>query len=312
VRLTRTTIDEIKALIQGRVQENVPLSRFTSFRIGGPADVVVEPVDRGDLGVLLRHLQGRSIPWIILGAGTNLLFHDAGFRGVVIRMSGFTDYEARSNGSDHALITAGAGLPLPAIIARTCKSGWSGLEPLWGIPASFGGAIVTNAGAGGSCMGDLLQTIVLVTRSGEEILLQRPDIKHTYRCLDLPDASTVVQGTLRLRRGRSDAIDQDLENARERRRTSQPYHESSAGCVFKNPADDKPAGAIIDRLGFKGRSVGGAKVSEVHANFIVNQGNASASDVLELIEEIRDSVRNRENIDLELEIRVVGEEAGDV
>lgn len=312
MRLTRTIIDEIRALTKGGVQENVPLSRFTSFRIGGPADVVVEPPDCGDLAVLLCYLRDRNIPRIILGAGTNLLFHDAGFRGVVIRMNGFKDFGAQSNGSDHALITAGAGLPLPAVITKACKSGWTGLEPLSGIPGSFGGAIVTNAGAGGACLGDFLQTIGLVTRSGEEILLQRPDIKHSYRGLELPDATTVVQGTLRLRRGRPIAIGEDLDKARERRRASQPYNEFSAGCVFKNPAEGTPAGLIIDRLGFKGRCVGGAKVSEVHANFIVNQGNASASDVIGLIEEIRDRVRNQEKIDLELEIRIVGEEAGDV
>jgi UDP-N-acetylmuramate dehydrogenase len=312
VRLPSDIVDEIREIMRGRVDLNVPLSRLTSFRIGGPADVVAEPSDSRDLARLLNYLRDRNVSRIFLGAGTNVLFHDAGFRGVVIRMTGIKGFEVQSNGSEHALIAVGAGTPLPSVIARTCASGWTGLEPLWGIPGSFGGAVMTNAGAGRVCTGDFLEKVRLLTLSGEELLMKRPDIRYGYRSMDFPGGTAVVEGTLRLPKGRADCIEADLQRARTRRRASQPYDRFSAGCVFKNPSRDRPAGAIIDRLGFKGMTVGEAEVSRVHANFIVNTGHASSSDVVELIERIRERVLEHEKIDLELEIRIVGEEACDV
>jgi len=249
---------------------------------------------------------------MLLGAGTNVLFHDAGFRGVVIRMTLMKGFEVHSNSPEHALITVRAGTPLPSVVARACASGWTGLEPLWGIPGSFGGAVMTNAGAGGVCTGDFLEQVRLLSISGETLLVKRTDIKYGYRSVELPAGTVVVEGTLRLPKGHADTIEANLQRARTRRRTSQPYDGFSAGCVFRNPSQDRPAGAIIDRLGFKGLTVGGAEVSRIHANFIVNRGNASSSDVVELIAKIREGVREHENIDLELEIRIVGKEACDV
>lgn len=312
MRLTRATIERIGDLARGRVQMNVPLSRYTSFRIGGPADLVVEPENAEDLAGLMSFLREHRVPRILLGAGTNVLFHDAGFRGVVIRMNGFRGCEIVSNGSDHARITAGAGTPLPSLIARACKAECTGLEPLWGIPGSFGGAIVTNAGAGGICTGDVLETVRLLTASGGEMLLTKPEIRYAYRSMELPRGSVVVEGAVRLPRGLRAVIEAELLSARTRRHASQPRDALSAGCVFKNPAHHEPAGAIIDRLGFKGLGVGGAQVSEVHANFIVNRGDASASDVMALIERIRERVWSEEHVALDLEIRIVGEEAEDV
>ena len=311
MRLTRALIDEIRALLKGGVQLDVPLSRYTSFRIGGPADLVAEPESAEDLIGLLTFVREHCIPRILLGAGTNVLFHDAGFRGVIIRMNRFRETALVSNGSDHARIKAGAGTPLPSLIDKACKEGWTGLEPLWGIPGTFGGAIVTNAGAGGACTGDLLASVTLLTASNQEIVLSTPDIRYGYRSMELPADAVVIEGTLRLPKGESGAIDADLERARTRRRASQPRTSLSAGCVFKNPSRDAPAGAIIDRLGFKGVSVGGAQVSDAHANFIVNRGDALASDVMELIERIRERVWIEEHVTLDLEIRIVGEEARD-
>ncbi len=314
--------DEIRRIIRGRVDVDVPLSRLTSFRIGGPADVVAVPADSRDLARLLHYVRERGISHILLGAGTNVLFHDAGFRGVVIGMTGIKGFEVHTvhhadegttrHGSDHALITVGAGTPLPSVMAKACAWEWTGLEPLWGIPGSFGGAIVTNAGAGGVCTGDFLENVKLLTLSGEEHVITKPSIGYGYRYVDLPKGTAVVEGTLRLSKGRADRIEEDLQRARTRRRESQPHNRFSAGCVFKNPSRDRSAGAIIDRLGFKGMTVGGAEVSPIHGNFIVNNGSATSSDVMALIEKIRESVRTHENIDLELEIRIVGEEAYDV
>jgi UDP-N-acetylmuramate dehydrogenase len=310
VTLTQHQIRDIHELMQGPILTGVPLSRFTSFRIGGPADLVAEPRDVQELGALLRYVREERIPRVILGAGTNVLFHDSGFRGVVVRTASLSGFELRENSSDHALITVAAGVLLPVVVSKACSLGWTGLEPLWGIPGQFGGAVVTNAGARDACIGLFLERLTLLTDAGEEAVLERDQLEYSYRFMNIPQESAIAEGVLRLQKGDRQSIDRDLEEARLRRRL-QPSDKPSAGCVFKNPSPGNPAGAIIDRLGFKGLTAGGAQVSEMHANFIINRGQASAEDVLELIRRIRDRVNSAENIDLELEIRVIGEEAAD-
>ncbi|MBM3299091.1 MAG: UDP-N-acetylmuramate dehydrogenase [Deltaproteobacteria bacterium] len=311
MRPTVRQIDQIRQLTRGRVQLDVPLSRLTSFKIGGPADVLVEPGGVEELSDLMRYLQDQRISRFLLGAGTNVLFHDAGFRGVVVRTSGLTGLDIQTNDSDSAMVMAAAGVLLPAVINRTCKQGLSGLEPLWGIPGSFGGAVATNAGSGGVSTGDFLDAVRLVNDAGEQITVERPDLVYGYRSMQLPERSVVVEAIVRLQPRDTEAIEADLQEARERRRSTQPLNQPCAGCVFKNPSPDNPAGAIIDRLGFKGVRSGGAMVSSLHANFIVNSAHASASDVLRLIDQIRERVKQAENIDLELEIRIIGEQVND-
>lgn len=306
--MTPHQIRDIGDLLHGRILTGVPLSRFTSFRIGGPADLVAEPQDVRQLAALLNYLRAERIPRIVLGAGTNLLFHDAGFRGVVVRTASISAFDIPQSGSDQALITVAAGVPLPVVVTKACALGWTGLEPLWGIPGSFGGAVVTNAGAKDACIGLFLDGIRLLTEAGEEVFLDRDQLDYSYRSMKIPQGSAVVEGTLRLQRGDRKSIDGDLVEARLLRRR-QPSDKPSAGCVFKNPSPENPAGALIERLGFKGFTIGGAQVSEMHANFIINLGQATAKDVLDLIRKIRERVKSEENIDLELEICVMGQEA---
>ncbi len=305
--LTPLQIEEIEKLVSGRVSREVPLSRFTSFKIGGPADVMVEPAGLYDLSRLLIYLNDEKIPRIILGAGTDVLFHDAGFRGVVVRTSSLNRMDFQSDGVQKATVTVAAGVPLPRLVNRAGEFGWTGLEDLWGIPGSFGGAVVTNAGAGEVSMSDPLVTIKLLTDRGEPIVLNKESFQSGYRFIEIPPRSVVVEGVLQLTRGESQAIEARIAAARERRQNRQPSGLASAGCVFKNPSPEQPAGLIIDRLGFKGMSVGEAQVSDVHANFIVNRGKARAADVLELVETIRTRVRKEEGLELDLEIRVIGE-----
>lgn len=302
-------IDEIRSLIRGRVTTGTLLSRFTSFRIGGPADLVVEPKDLDEFKKLIIYLNEEQITRVVLGAGTNVLFHDTGFRGVVIRTAALGSLKICENGSDICKVVLGAGVPLPQAVTRTCKHGLKGLESLWGIPGSFGGAVVTNAGAGEVCVGELLESIKLITRCGGDLTIRGNDLRYGYRYMSLPPGGTVVEGTLKLYREDENFITAELERSKARRRGKQPLDRSSAGCVFKNPSPDNPAGAIIDRLGFKSVCVGGAEVSPEHANFIVNRGAATAADVLELIERIRNKVFEKENVNLELEICVIGEGA---
>lgn len=307
--LTGRQIDEIRNLIQGQIMTDVALSRFTSFKIGGPADLVAEPKNYAELKELLRYLDREKINRVVLGAGTNVLFHDKGFRGVVIRTTALDSLGIHENGSDFCKVTLAAGVLLPRAVSKACRQGLEGLESLWGIPGSFGGAVVTNAGSGDICVGQLLESVKLVTRSGGELVVSGRDLTYGYRSMSLPQGSTVVEGVLRLRRGDPDSISAELDRSRARRRGKQPVDQPSAGCVFKNPAPDTSAGALVDRLGFKGVCVGGAEVSPVHANFIVNRGHATAADVLELIERIRSKASERAHANLELEICVIGEEA---
>jgi UDP-N-acetylmuramate dehydrogenase len=308
VTLTPLQTNEIDKLIPGRVLREVPLSRFTSFKIGGPADMVVEPAGRYDLSRLLIYLDDEKIPRVILGAGTNVLFHDAGFRGVVVRTNSFNRMDFQSDGLELATVTVAAGVPLPRLVNRAAEFGWTGLEDLWGIPGAFGGAVVTNAGAGEVSMSDSLVTIRLLSDRGEPANLNKQDFSSGYRSIEIPPGSVVVEGILQLARDRSEAIEARMAAARERRQNKQPSGVASAGCVFKNPSPEIPAGLIIDRLGFKGMSAGDAQVSDVHANFIVNRGKARATDVLELVEKIRERVKEEEGLELELEIRVIEEQ----
>jgi len=305
--LSAALVAEVRSIVKGRVAGDAALSRFTSFRIGGPADVLAEPESVHELAALLRRLRQLNAPHILLGSGTNVLFHDAGFRGVVIRTVAMKSLIVERNGSDYVRITASAGAPLPLVVGRAARDGLTGIEALCGIPGSFGGAVATNAGTGGVSLGDTLVAVKLLDGKGEERVLERADIRYGYRSMELPADAAVVEGTVRLVRGDRASVKAALSAAMERRRATQPWKQPSAGCVFKNPSVDNPAGAIIDRLGLKGMSVGDAVVSDVHANFVVNRGSASAADVLALVALIRQRVKDAHNIHLELEVRVIGE-----
>ncbi len=304
--LTPVQIREISGLVKKPVSVGVPLSRYTSFRIGGPADLVVEPKSSDELRSLLCYVSEGKIPYLVLGAGTNVLFLDEGFRGVVIRMSQMGRFEIQENRKEPAKVTVGAGVPLQFVVGGMARLGWKGTEALCGIPGSFGGAIATNAGASGLWIGQLLSQVKMMSIAGQELILERENLEYCYRHMELPPNNVVLEGTLILNRGDPESIQADLEKARTARRRTQPIGRLSAGCVFKNPSEDRPAGAIIDRLGFKGETVGDAQVSDLHANFIINRGRATAAQVMELIERIRAKVKDQEGIDLELELRMVG------
>lgn len=295
----------ISRLVSGRVEAEVPLSALTSFRIGGPADVVVQPATGEELAAVLQYVREHGVRHILLGAGTNVLCADVGFRGVVIRTTALQTVEVVHNGRDSSKIVVDAGVPLQFVIYQAVKQGLTGIEALWGIPGSFGGGVVTNAGAGSVWIGDLLESVRIVDVNGREREISGNELASVYRGTNLPEGSVVVGGRLRLKRGDPGSIEAALEQAKTKRRTSQPMGARSAGCVFKNPSPDKPAGLLLDRLGLKGTRSGDAEVSTVHANFIVNTGKARATDVKALIEIMRSRVLEEHGIDLELEIGII-------
>lgn len=301
-------IEDIRRLVQGNVLTGAFMRDLTSFRIGGRADVVIEPLDVENMAKLRSFLSQEGIPSILLGAGTNVLCSDKGYRGVVVRTKALKHVKTIVNGSGLVRIAAGAGVGLTALTNRTYRAGGHGMEPLWGIPGSVGGSIAINAGAGEVATCDFVEELKLVTDKGTVIGLKKSDLDFGYRSARLPDNGVVVEALFQFMPGGDPLkIREQLGHWMRVRRERQPWRVPSAGCVFKNPAQGDSAGAIIERLGFKGISEGCAQISPIHANFIVNKGGAMAEDVLRLIRKIRRRVVKEYRVQLELEIKLIGE-----
>lgn len=286
--------------IVGDVRINEPLSRYTSFKIGGPAGLFVEPQTTNDLIITLAYLQKQSIPVFILGNGTNLLVNDSGYRGAVIRLAGdFSRVEFIGNTVD-----AGAAVSLPKLARDVSSRGLSGLEFAAGIPASVGGALVMNAGAHGSEISDLVTDADILDANLKVHTLTRERLQLSYRKSVLPLKAVVCRVRFQLQPGETEA---SLAKCRDHllfRRERQPRL-PNAGSIFKNPPQDA-AGRLIEAAGLKGRRAGGAMISEVHANFFVNCGNATAEDVCTLIQMARNAVATKFGIELKLEVRLLG------
>lgn len=277
------------------------LSLHTTFGVGGPCDLMVWVSDRAALKEVLQVARNHSIPTIVLGNGSNVLVRDGGISGVVIRLvDDFTAIDVRGN---H--IRAGGGVNLAEVVSTATSSGIGGLEFLAGIPGTLGGAVVTNAGSGDTWVSHRLVEVSLLTQDLREIELGEGDVTFGYRTSGIKDGWVVLEVALAGFACPVEAARQGVEEHLSRRKATQPAGESTAGCVFKNPAGDV-AGRMIEEVGLKGFRVGGAQISEVHANWIVNTGGATAREILDLIDEIRKRVRDHYGTELELEIKVIG------
>jgi UDP-N-acetylenolpyruvoylglucosamine reductase len=285
------------------VRENEPLAKRTTLRVGGPADVWVEPADENDLSSVLAFTAEHGLPVMILGRGSNLLVRDGGIRGVVISLSQPYFSNVRVEG-DHLRCGAGARLKAVAIEAR--KQGLAGLEFLEGIPGSVGGALRMNAGAhGGSAFGVVMEVRLLDSRGNMQVVAGN-EMEAVYRSCPMLKTHVAIEAVLSARSDEPERIEQRMREFNTKRWASQPAA-PSAGCIFKNP-ESIPAGKLVEELGLKGARVGGAMVSLEHGNFIVTDGHARSVDVLELIEEIRQQARNKRGVDLQTEVQIVGEE----
>jgi UDP-N-acetylenolpyruvoylglucosamine reductase len=284
------------------IRRDERLAKHTTMRVGGPADLYVEPASDEDLAAVLACCNERGRPFFVLGRGSNLLVRDGGFRGTVICLSHVHFSRVERVGER---LRCGAGARLKAVAVEARRNGLAGLEFLEGIPGSVGGALRMNAGAMGSALFDVVESVRLMSRDGLVREQKARALLAEYRsCLALRTQialSAVMRGHLGLR----EAIEQGMNEYSRRRWQSQPAA-PSAGCIFKNPGSI-PAGMLIDELGLKGTRVGGAVVSAEHGNFIVNDGSATARDILELIQIIRQRVRAERGIELETEVEVVGE-----
>jgi UDP-N-acetylmuramate dehydrogenase len=294
--------DRIRGAIQGTVLEGEPLSRHTSFGIGGAADYFIRPKTEEELVKVLELIQAEGLSLMIIGRGTNLLVGDAGLRGVVVDLRMACRRLERAAGR----ITSGAGVAVSELLEFCLIQELGGLEFMAGIPGSVGGAIRVNAGAWDRAVGDLVEAVRGYLPSGREVTLERSALEFGYRYTSLPAEMIIVETELILKPEKSDVIREKMADYRRRRR-HQPADQKSAGSVFKNPPATS-AGRLIEMAGCKGLKVDGAQVSSQHANFIVNLGGASAAAVRELIERVRRKVRDHSGVELELEIICVGEE----
>ena len=286
--------------LRGAVTFNAPLSRYTSFRIGGPADVLVEPADVDDLVTLVRQGREEKLPIFVVG-GTNLLIRDKGIRGIVVSLSKLR----RITEEPGSVLYAEGGVGMPTLIGYAIRRSLSGLEWAAGIPGTVAGCVVMNAGTRLGEMKDAVKAVRIVTPEGTVTDCPAEQIAFSYRRAQLPPG--IVAGVwLQLKPGVRADIEKVVKDYLHYRRDTQPLTLPSAGCVFKNPPQDS-AGRVVEAAGLKGARVGDAQVSEKHANFIVNQGKATAKDVLALIRKVRAQVARKTGVQLELELKLVGQ-----
>jgi UDP-N-acetylmuramate dehydrogenase len=285
--------------VRGTVRLHEPMSRHTSFRIGGPADAYVEPEDLESLQYLMERARKSKIPVFVMG-GTNLLVRDGGIPGIVVRLVRLDHIREPEGG----VLYAEAGAGMPRVLKYATQRGLTGLEFAAGIPGTLGGAVVMNAGTRWGEMKDVVRKVRMVTPAGELLDLTSDEAGFDYRRSRLPQG-IVVAAWLGLRPGKKAHIESTVKQWLHRRKETQPVEMPNAGCVFKNPGGE-PAGRLIENLGLKGAHKGDAQVSTKHANFIVNRGRATAGDVLELIRLIGKTVEEKAGVTLELEVKIVG------
>ncbi len=293
---------EARGLIEGKVIMDAPMRKFTSIRVGGPADSLLFPKNVEELKTVVRHARRKGIPLLILGRGTNLIVRDGGIRGWVISLTRGMK-RVRTEGE---VVEAEAGLSLQQLVQLTMLRGLTGLEPFFGIPGTVGGGLAMNAGAWGSELKDLLLSITLMKDDGEVVEKPRVRLKFSYRNLALPSSWIILGGRFQLQKDKREKILERVRSYSEMRKKTQPLDCASAGSVFKNP-EEGPAGKWIEEIGLKGLKMGQAMVSERHANFFVNLGKARAQDVIHLMEWVEKRMYEAKGISLEREVRVVGE-----
>jgi UDP-N-acetylmuramate dehydrogenase len=296
----------LERICPGRVNPGEPLAPFTSIRIGGKADWLVQPKNISEIKQLLNIAEEKKIPWFILGRGSNLLVSDQGVRGIVFQLSSpRPPIIIRRYKNDQVLLEVEAGFSLMSLVRFGMDHQLGGLEFLAGIPGSIGGAWAMNAGSYGKEIKDITYYLKLISSRGREIRKGKKQLLFGYRTLKLDPGEVILSGGIKLTSGNEKNIEKETKSLWAQRKAAQPLNRPSCGSVFKNPPGDF-AGRLIEKYGLKGVQRGGAQVSTRHANFIVNQGGARAKDVLYLMNLIRSRVRQQSGVLLEPEVRLWG------
>ncbi len=291
------------------VEQAVPLSRHTSFRVGGPADYLAAPDSIKELTGLLKAAKKAGIPATFLGGGTNVLVSDDGVRGLVIRLTalkGAVATEKLVENPGIIRLQASAGQHLSSVCRTAVEKGLTGLEWAAGIPGTLGGAVMMNAGSFGSDMATVIHSIEVLDLATLKVkTIAKAELAFSYRSMKIGDA-VILGAELNLAAADPETIQKVHDNNLKTKKSSQPVSQASAGCFFKNPSPEKPTGWLIEQAGLKGLVHKGAMVSDIHANFIVNQDHATCRDILDLAEIITARVAEKFNITLEKEVKLIG------
>lgn len=294
---------EIIELVDSKILMNESLIKHTTFGVGGNASIFAYPNNKSDLKKLLKYSYKNKIKTFFIGSGSNLLVSDNGFNGLVICLQKtFKEFILNKN----LEASIGSGVMLGNVVRVLSKEAIKGLESLIGVPGTLGGALVMNAGAYGREISNYLVNITVLNLSGEEKIYKKEDLKFSYRYSSIPNEEIIVEAKFKFEKGNISNIKNRKKEVSKKRKENQPLKFRSAGSIFKNPSFDVAAGYLIDQTNLKGTRVGDAEISTKHANFIVNHGKASSSDILELIKIAKSKVREKFNINLDLEIKLLG------
>ena len=282
----------------GKVLENVSLKNYNTYKIGGNVKYLVIPTDKDNLVELVKYLKKEDVKYFVLGNGSNLVFSDALFDGVIIKLDNLNKICI-----DKTKVVAESGVMLPKLAMHTINNNLKGLEWATGIPGTVGGSTVGNAGAYKSCMFDFIEKVTVIDDNNEIATLTKEDIKYTYRHTSFKDNKNLIilDVTFNLEEGNKEESLEIVKRRLEKRKETQPLEYPSAGSVFRNPEGDASGRIIEQEVDLKGKTIGGAKVSEKHANFIINTGNATGNDVRNLIMYVHDEVLKKTKIDLIVE-----------
>ena len=309
---------DLKKWLTSRFKDSVkfdePMSMHTHFKVGGPADAFIAPESREDLTQLVGWADSKGIPLLVIGDGTNLLVKDNGIRGIVVVLTKYTKkISKKAEKNREVIITAPAGTKLYELCSFAIKSGLGGMNYAVGIPGTVGGAITMNAGTAHGSTEDVLEDVLILLPDGKAKKINKTEIDFSYRNISFgkdiksyQGRPIILEGSFRLYPFDAATLKKEAEEILRIRNKKQPVSFPSAGSFFKNPKQGKAAGRLIEKAGLKGKKIGGAQVSEKHANFIINTGGASASDIFGLMEFIQETVFKIFNIKLEPEVKIVG------
>lgn len=294
----RRVLEVIESENLGKYEENIPLKKITTYKVGGVASVIVYPKNVDCLIRILKVIKEENVKYKVLGKGSNVLFSSKPYEGIIIKLDEFDQIKFLSRNK----IRVGAGYSLIKLCMVACKKGLAGLEFAAGIPGNIGGAVYMNAGAYKSDMGYIVQNVKVLTPELKIITLENKEMNFHYRTsyLQTHPGYICLEVTLKLQKGKKELIEEVIKERKQRRLASQPLEYPSAGSVFRNP-EGMFAGQLIEELGLKGMTKGGAMVSEKHANFIINYKNATGEDIKELIEYVHEEVLKKYNVDMKIE-----------
>jgi len=291
-------------LTGNKISFDCPMAQYTTWQVGGNGEALFKADNAEKLRQVITYLNKESISYFPIGRGSNLLIKDEGVEGLVILLTGSLA-AIKQEKNENLTILTGAGLPLADLIAHCRASGLGGLEYFAGIPGTVGGAIAMNAGAFRKQFGDRVVDIQIITPEGSLEIRDKAQLNFTYRHFEIEQGTMIINARLKIDRESEDVVARRISDILKKRKQNQPLDYPSAGSVFKNPQDEY-AGRLIENAGLKGKKIGGAMISEKHANFIVNTGGAKAKDILDLIDLTQTEVKKQTGVELEPEIKVIG------